>query len=219
MVPSRSNDDRPTDQGDTGQEPTANVAERESLSAADASLEQRLRERGLSPAFDPTAGNADRWGPSRSRRDRLMYESGLAAALAQSQGEWDAQQQAARRQLRTWQALTLGLSLATLFLVAGPRQPTPESTPPVAAVPETLPQVSPPILPPTRPRENEGMRAALAGSFAPSASASNYLSLRLSWHRHEADWPTLPQPSGEASADRTEPHWRAADYRRLLDEG
>jgi hypothetical protein len=219
MEPSRPNDNRPADQGDTGQEPTAQGGELESLSAADASLEQRLRERGLSPAFDPTAGNADRRGPNRSRRDRLMYESGLAAALAQSQGERDAQQQAARRQLRTWQALTLGLSLATLFLVAGPRQPTPESTPPVAAVPETLPQASPPTFPPTRPRKNEGMRAAVAGSIAPSPSASNYLSLRLNWHRPEADWPTVPQPSGEASADRTEPHWRAADYRRLLDEG
>lgn len=219
MEPSRPNNNRPADQGATGQESTANGGERESLSAADASLELRLRERGLSPSCDPTAGNADGWGLNRSRRDRLMYESGLAAALAQSQGERVVQQQTARRQLRTWQALTLGLSLTTLFFILGPRQPTPELTPPVAAAPEDLPQASPPILPPMRPLEREGMRAAIAGSIPPSPSASNYLSLRLNWHRHGADWPTTPQPSGEASADRTEPHWRAADYRRLLDEG
>lgn len=219
MEPSRPNDNRPADQRATGQEHTTNEGERESLSAADASMEQRLRERRLSPAFDSTAGNPDEWGPNRSRRDRLMYESGLAAALAHSQGERVVQQHAARRQLRTWQALTLGLSLTTLFLIAGPRQPTPESTPPLAVVPDDLPQASPPILPPTSPLAGEGTQAGVAGSIPPSPSAFNYLSLRLNWHRHVADWPTTPQPSGEASADRTEPHWRAADYRRLLDEG
>lgn len=147
-----------------------------------------------------------------------MYESGLAAALAQSQGERVVQQQAARRQLRTWQALTLGLSLTTLFLISGPRQPTSELTPPVAAAPEDLPQAFP-LLPTMSPLSGEGTQPAVAGSPTPSPSTSNYLSLRLSWHRHGADWPTAPQPSGEASADRTEPHWRAADYRRLLDEG
>ncbi len=156
-------------------------------------------------------------GPTAQRRDRLMYDSGYAAALSQFEVQLQDQVKTNRRSVSMWKTLALAVSVLLLGSVGLQAFRWPPAPSPLAIVSEpdadlalqketsVLPQVWP------------GTSRVMAESAKEPVDQIRITSVRSLWSDFESD----PQPTAtlnEASpSNLIEPPLRATDFRRLLD--
>ena len=156
-------------------------------------------------------------GPSAQRRDRLMYDSGFAAALAQLEVQLQTQKHQSRRSLSQWKFLSLAMSVlfvtsVGLQVFSGPARPS------SLAVMSTItdkpsaqkPESSPPQIWP-------GMAPVVADAKPCPDDAYRVTSVRTRWTDDEPAPQPMPALQNAPPVRSIEPPLRATDYRRLFE--
>lgn len=156
-------------------------------------------------------------GPSAQRRDRLMYDSGFAAAFAQLEVQLQTQKHQSRRSLSQWKFLSLAMSVL-LFASVGLQVYNGPARPSSLAVMSTItdkpsaqkPESSPPQIWP-------GMAAEVAHGKPNSDDSYRVTSVRSRWTDHEPAPQPMPALQNAPPVRSIEPPLRATDYRKLFE--
>jgi hypothetical protein len=156
-------------------------------------------------------------GPAAQRRDRLMYDSGFAAALAQFEVQLQTQKSQSRQSLSQWKFLSLAMSVLLVASVGlhafyGPARPSS-----LAVVDETTEESPVQKTESSPPQVWPGMAPGVADAKPRHDDSSRVTSVRSQWTDYELAPLPMPDSQNTPPAHSIELPLRATDYRRLLD--
>lgn len=154
--------------------------------------------------------------PSTQRRDRLMYDSGYAAALAEFEAKSQSETTQTRRSLSRSKFLSLAMSMLLVVSLGLHVLNSPATPSSMAVSHETIDKPTPRATEPPRPIW-PGMKPALAQEKSDIEDSYRIVSVRSqSLENDPAPRPTVV-PLDTPPSISVEPRLRATDYHRLLD--
>lgn len=156
-------------------------------------------------------------GPSAQRRDRLMYDSGFAAAFAQLEVQLQTQKHQSRRSLSQWKFLSLAMSVLLFASVGLQVYNGPAGPSSMSVINETVDE-------PARQKTEHSARAIWPG-MAPkvaqgkpnSDDSHRVTSVRSRWTDYEPALQPMPALQNAPPVRSIEPPLRATDYRKLFE--
>lgn len=156
-------------------------------------------------------------GPSAQRRDRLMYDSGYAAAVAQLEVQLHVQRSQSGRSLLQWKFFSLAMSVMLVAAIgakyfygtAGPSS--------MAVVAESSEKPSVQTSKPSSAQIWPGMAPEVAQATPNLDGAYRVTSVRTPWTDDEPALQPIPDSRNTHPANTIESPLRATDYRSLLD--
>ncbi len=181
-------------------------------------FEDRLRELPISEVVRCSIPNSCAPGLVAERRDRLMYDSGYAAALSQFRVQLKDQGKNTRRKVLRWQTLAVAMSVLFVAWVGLQTSRWPDAPPPLAVVDESNEEPTPQTTKPSQQFFWHETSSDLAQTTKKSLGPFSVMALRSNWMELEAAPPSRPSLHEKRPENSFEPPLRAADYRRLLEQ-
>jgi len=156
-------------------------------------------------------------GPSAQRRDRLMYDSGFAAAVAHLEVQLHVQRSQSRRSLLHWKLLSLAMSVMLVAAIGPKYFYGPAGPSSMAVVAESSEKPSVQTSKPSSAQIWPGMAPEVAQATPNLDDAYRVTSVRTRWTDDEPAPQPMPALQNAPPVRSIEPPLRATDYRRLFE--